>query len=359
MVRVSLIIPVYNGEKYLEECLDSAIGQTLPDIEIICVNDGSYDASCDIIRRYMEADRRIRLIDKENGGYGSAVNAGLDAARGEYVAILEADDFAEPDMLARLYNEARENSLDIAKGGFFLYRSAPERRDTPHPVLTRKTPRGVFCPTEGLSLKTAAAVFGIMPSVWSAIYRAEFLKQSGIRFSETPGASFQDLSFTFIVLASAARVKLLPHLLVHYRQDNGQSSVNSTTKALCVTEEYRRIERFISGRADAKTLNTIKCRMMLDTYIWNYRRLSRDAAGEFAVLAAQELRREAELGHYRPALYPWYRRLAFGELLADPKKYHLRREREASKKRCPVSVGMRSIRENGFGYAIRRLLRRI
>ena len=104
---LSLLVPIYNVERYLRQCLDSAAAQTLENIEIICINDGSTDSSPAIIREYMERDARFVMIDKANSGYGDSMNRGLDQARGEYVGILESDDFMAPDALEKLVHVAR------------------------------------------------------------------------------------------------------------------------------------------------------------------------------------------------------------------------------------------------------------
>lgn len=109
MPKVSIIIPVYNVEKYLRECLDSVIQQTLQDIEIICVNDGSTDNSLQILKEYAQNDSRIKIIDKPNSGYGQTMNVGMQNATGEYIGIVEPDDYVELDMFETLYNTA--NSL--------------------------------------------------------------------------------------------------------------------------------------------------------------------------------------------------------------------------------------------------------
>ena len=93
MVKVSIIIPVYNVERYLEECMESVLGQTLKEIEIICVNDGSSDGSPGILKEYARRDKRVILIDQENRGYGYAMNRGIERASGEYIGIVEPDDY--------------------------------------------------------------------------------------------------------------------------------------------------------------------------------------------------------------------------------------------------------------------------
>ena len=110
--RVSIIIPIYNVEQYIEECLLSAMRQTLKEIEIICVNDGSTDDSMGIVRKYAREDPRIRIVEKENGGLSSARNAGMDAAKGEYILFLDSDDWILPETLEEIYDSAVKNDLD-------------------------------------------------------------------------------------------------------------------------------------------------------------------------------------------------------------------------------------------------------
>lgn len=97
--QITVLVPVYNVERYLRECLDSIRAQTFVDFEAICINDGSTDASRDIIQEYLDTDARFRVIDKPNSGYGASMNMGLDAARGSYIAILESDDLYMPTAL--------------------------------------------------------------------------------------------------------------------------------------------------------------------------------------------------------------------------------------------------------------------
>ena len=110
---VSIILPCYNVELYLRNALDSALNQTLTNIEIIPVDDGSPDNCADIIKEYAKKDPRIKPIFKQNGGYGTAVNAGLNVAKGEYIAILEPDDYVSEDYYYVLYNEAKKDDLDV------------------------------------------------------------------------------------------------------------------------------------------------------------------------------------------------------------------------------------------------------
>ena len=126
MAKVSIIIPTYNVEMYLVECMESVVNQTLKDIEIICINDGSTDGSLEILKSYAQKDDRIVLVDKENGGYGIGMNIGLDKATGEYIGIVEPDDFIPLNMYSDLYEKAVENDLDFIKADFYRFKRDSE-----------------------------------------------------------------------------------------------------------------------------------------------------------------------------------------------------------------------------------------
>ena len=113
MPKVSILVPVYNVEKYLPQCLESIAQQSLQDIEIICINDGSTDGSADILKNFAQEDSRFRIIQKENAGYGAALNDGLRAATGEYIGIVESDDKVDASMYEELYTAARKQQVDF------------------------------------------------------------------------------------------------------------------------------------------------------------------------------------------------------------------------------------------------------
>ena len=139
MVKVSVIIPVYNTEEYLKSCIDSVIRQSLKEIEIICVDDGSTDACPQILDDYAKMDERIVVVHKENGGYGNAINIGMKMAKGEYVGIVESDDMILANMYERLYEQAKTNDLDIIKGGcYFCWDSLKYR------VMYKSAKRDIF-----------------------------------------------------------------------------------------------------------------------------------------------------------------------------------------------------------------------
>ena len=121
MIKVSVIVPVYNVQKYVKKCIDSILAQTLSDLEILCVDDGSTDNSGGILDEYAEKYSHLKVVHKKNEGYGNTVNLGLEMAQGEYIGIVESDDFVEADMYEELYTVAKEKNLDFIKAGYWEY----------------------------------------------------------------------------------------------------------------------------------------------------------------------------------------------------------------------------------------------
>jgi glycosyltransferase involved in cell wall biosynthesis len=215
--QASIIIPVYNVERYLEECLDSAVGQTLQDIEIICVNDGSTDGSRAILERYAHTDPRIIIVDKQNGGLSSARNAGLDVANGEYVIFLDSDDFQESELLELCCEKAEESSLDIV---FFDAQSFFESDDLRKNFAVYDglyIRKGEYDDTyDGLSLFDKLRAHGdYREHACLSLYRKSFLKEKSLRF--VGGIIHEDDVFTFSALLEASRIQHIPRALYHRR----------------------------------------------------------------------------------------------------------------------------------------------
>lgn len=239
MAKVSIIIPTYNVEMYLVECMDSVVNQTLKDIEIICINDGSTDSSLEILKGYAEKDDRIIIVDKENGGYGIGMNIGLDKATGEYIGIVEPDDFVPLNMYEELYNKAVENDLDLVKADFYRFKRNDDNGNMTL-VYNHLSPNAedynvVFNPSE-----TPSAIRFIM-NTWSGIYKRSFIEEYHIRHNETPGASFQDNGFWFQTFIYAKRAMIVNKPYYMNRRDNPNSSVHSREKVYCVNVEYDHI----------------------------------------------------------------------------------------------------------------------
>lgn len=240
--KVSIIIPVYNVEQYLRECLDSVINQTLKDIEIICVNDGSKDNSLSILEEYANKDDRVKIISKPNSGYGHTMNVGLDAAIGEYIGIVESDDYVKLDMYEKLYNMARENDVDFIKADFYRFEMKNGKLELQYNDLSygkKQYYNRVLDPAENID------IFKFIMNTWSGIYKRSFIDKHDIRHNETPGASYQDNGFFFQTFCQAKRVYFMDEPFYMNRRDNPNSSVKSKEKVFCIKDEYDFIRKFL------------------------------------------------------------------------------------------------------------------
>lgn len=282
--KVSILIPCYNVDKYVTQCIESVLQQTLRDIEIICINDGSKDNTLSILRSFEKEDSRIRIIDKPNSGYGDSMNCGLDCAVGEYIGIVESDDYIDAGMFEALYNAAVREDAEIVRSCYYENKSGVDTLITNEWVPKNRT----YNPNQ------ETAVFMQAPAIWSAIYRRSWLVDEGIRFLPTPGASYQDTSFAFKCYACCKRFHMLDKAFLHYRTDNQASSVNNPGKATCVCDEWGEIYRFVrKNKRRFAHLYSLMPFIQYGTYKWNFDRLSGQLKYKFLTKWACEI-----LGHF-------------------------------------------------------------
>lgn len=262
-IKVSILVPCYNVESYISQCLDSILGQTLKDIEVICINDGSTDSTYEILRKYQKRDSRIRVLNKENTGYGDSMNRGLDLVRGEYIGIVESDDFVDSDMYENLYTVAIEKDLELARCCYYFYENGVDRAEL-YPFV----PKGIcFTPLENTS------PFYQSPSIWVNLYKTTWLREKKIRFLPTPGASYQDTSFSFKCYFECTKFLMINKCSLHYRQ-HPNSSVKSNAKVFSVCDEWREIWRWVNNNKEkANGIRNDILELQMLTYRWNFLRL--------------------------------------------------------------------------------------
>ena len=285
MPEVSVLVPVYNMEKYLPECLDSLVNQSLSDIEIICINDGSTDSSLQILEKYAAQDNRIKIINKENSGYGASMNVGLRAAKGKYIGILESDDFADKNMFEDLFNLAEENHCDFVKSDWYNYYSNCKETGKAGVI---KNSHKVFNLADNIS------ILRWQPTIWSALYNRNFLEKNNICFLETPGASFQDTSFHLKVCLAAERILTTSNAYVRYRKDNENASCKSKSKVFEVCKEYETVEKYIKERPLLEKFSEYVYVSKYCTYIWNLNRITDECRLDFLKEFAKEFKNAFE-----------------------------------------------------------------
>lgn len=265
-IILTIVIPVYNTEKYLKQCLDSILQQNIDGLEIICVNDGSRDSSLDILQTYKEKNNCIKLINKNNSGYGDTVNQGIRIASGRYIGIVESDDFVVEEVLSELVKLAIDNDADIVKGNYNNFFSDDNRME--YFDNLREVPK-----LQIINSKDYKQLFFVAPSIWSGIYKRDFLLENGIYFLETSGAAYQDTSFAFKVWSCANRVVLTDKAVINYRQDNNFSSSNIEKNIFAIRGEYHEINKFIKEKAEM-WLYPVMAKAQFISYAWNANRLT-------------------------------------------------------------------------------------
>ena len=225
---VSIIVPIYNAGPYLEQCLDSIVGQTHKDLEIILLNDGSTDDSLATMRRYAENDGRIKMIDKQNQGYGATCNRGLAEATGTWISIVEPDDWIEPGMYADMLAFAAKfadkgTPLDIVKTPYWRIWMPDTKQQR---KLNCSYKDRIHPPKQPFAIADAAHLLCHHPSIWSAIYRKSFLDEHNIRFKEIPGAGWADNPFLVETLCQTDRIGYFDTAYYCYREETPEKSKN-------------------------------------------------------------------------------------------------------------------------------------
>lgn len=228
--RVSIIIPVYNRRAYLEHALDSALAQTLKNIEVICVDDGSTDGSLDILHTYEAgATRPFRVLETAHGGPGVARNAALEVATGEYVCFLDSDDFLEPDALERAVARASALEADIVVWDLWMHNDSTGRDQLPLPgtvnldafVSRDLQATMVFRASDNPDMAFCA----FQNWVWNKLFRRSFIEGLGLRFPEMHRT--EDLPFTCMALAQAERIAVMHERFSHYRVGTRSSTMDT------------------------------------------------------------------------------------------------------------------------------------
>ena len=320
--KVSVVVPTYNVEDYLNEALNSLTVQTLEEMEFICINDGSTDGSLVILKEYAALDKRFKILDGPNGGYGKGMNRGINASRGEYLGILEPDDFVPKNMFGELYEIAVKNDVDFVKADFYRFKISDNgslSMDYNSLAKNKKYYGTVLCPGDDIE------TFKFIMNTWSGIYKLKFLNKWNIRHNETPGASYQDNGFFFQTFCRAKRAYFVDKPYYMNRRDNPNSSMFSRGKMNCVTEEYRFIWNWMQQDPElVKKFSKIYYTKKLDNFITTYRRLAPEFQEEYIRHTCDEFKGPIEQGLFDNEFSGENNWRWINEIVADPEKFHKR-----------------------------------
>lgn len=355
---VSVVIPLFNVEKTLPACLDSVARQTHKNLEVVCINDGSTDATLAVAQAYAARDERIRVIDKPNAGYGAACNRGMDEARGTWLAIVEPDDELEPCALEALLSCAGKlggaAAVDVVKAPYWRIFPAEGERET----RVRCAYAGRVRPRrQPFSIGEAAELLRHHPSVWAALYRLDYLREQGIRFVEAPGAGWTDNPFMAQTLLGTGRIAYTETPVYRYYERDLREAESFAGRAPEVpltrwNEMWDVVER--RHVTDERVLRALALRGV------NYALITVEGAGEKGLgpqvqeLLERSMRRiPAEVVASEPAISPAGRRLyaracGLGTPRVNKLAWYAHLAGEA----------VYRVRANGLGFTIRTVLGR-
>lgn len=312
MAKFSVIVPIFNVEQYLEECVRSIQAQTLKDLEIILVDDGSTDSSGSIADRLAKSDERIIVIHRENGGLGPARNTGIGAASGEYVGFVDSDDWVDPDMYSTLYDALELSGADICYSGIRTVRNG----------IAVETSRNAFgnCVLSGKNevFKLRRSFYGdsisrtrddgIPVSVCVSGYRRKMLLSNGVHFENVRS---EDILFNAKAAAHAESVVALNGVFYNYRQDR-PTSITKAFKSSTLADFEQLFEKLVQYALAEDNAYRDECLMRSKKRIIDYAR----ALGTLIVSSSDDrkrqcaqLKRSAELKRVRWALkaFPFWR----------------------------------------------------
>ncbi|MGL6099833.1 MAG: glycosyltransferase family 2 protein [Fusobacteriaceae bacterium] len=237
MVKISIVVPVYNTEKYLNRCLDSILNQSLKEIEVIIVNDGSPDNSTKIIEEYRLQDSRVKVINKKNGGLSSARNAGIEIANGEYIIHLDSDDWIEQNYFKDMYSRAEQDKLDIVVSDIIWDYDNGKLEYRENLLISNDA---IINGTEYLNMFFKGNIF---PAVWSKIYKTELYHKNKI-FHPVGISLGEDLATTPLLASKAKRIGKINKSYVHYIQNmESITKVNPTKKIYELIEAFQILEK--------------------------------------------------------------------------------------------------------------------
>ncbi len=300
MIKVSVIIPVYNSEKYLRECLDSIINQTLKEIEIICIDDGSTDNSLDILKSYAAKDRRIIILQQRNLGAGAARNAGLKIAKSKYLSFLDADDFFEKNMLKKAYDKC-----ELDKAQICVFRSKEfDNKDKKFLLMTwsirkRFLPRKIpFSPID-----ISKHIFQVFNGwAWDKLYDREFIQQNKLRFQEI--RTTNDAYFVFTANVLASRITVLNDILAYHRVNTNTSlSVTREKSWDCCYKAITAIKRELIKQSLYDVYKQSYINWALHFCIWNACTLKGNSKKYLLESLQEKYSKEFEFNNYLSEFY--------------------------------------------------------
>ncbi|GHT17867.1 hypothetical protein FACS1894189_4600 [Planctomycetales bacterium] len=279
---ISIIIPVYNVERYLRECLDSVVNQTMRDLQIICVNDGSPDNSRTILQEYADKDNRIQIIDQENGGLASARNAAFPYIKGKYTLFVDSDDWIDLQLCEKVYAEAEQTGAEMT---MFFYWTASDGKSLCTDWLWNHITEGTKT-----TVTEKSQIVAVL-AVWAKLWRTNFLQKHDMRFIE--GFNSEDVWFTYQGCVLAQKIAVLREELYHYRQNPDSITLKKpVSHALDCLPVLTQLRTWLESSGHWDTWNTYYIRSKFNILHWEYLHCPEEAKPLFIKQAYSTLTKE-------------------------------------------------------------------
>ena len=352
-MKVSVIIPVCNAEEYLRQCLDSIVCQTLQDIEIICIDDGSTDNSIAILEEYARKDSRVEVICQPNAGAAAARNNGLLHAQGEYLSILDCDDFFEPDMLEKSYQRAKEADADMVVFRCDLYDDKTGRfRSGDYAIRWDLLPqKDVFS-----ALDVRENAFCLFKGwAWDKLFRRSFVEANQMQFQVQ--RTTNDLLFVFNGLIRAERITVMNDIFAHYRQSEGTLSVTREKSWMCFYDALMALQEELYKTGLYERFERDFKNYCIHLTLWHLQTLKEPTH----TLLSNKLREEwfAQMGvldHPQEYFYNQEEYLRFRSICEHPADW---KPDPPSKKAVPAKKAVKKQKQRGIRYIAGKVVRKL
>ena len=320
--KISVVIPSLNARNYIRECIESVLEQTLEEIEVLCVDAGSTDGTLDILEGYASLDKRIKIIHSDKKSYGYQMNLGIKAAKGEYLAIVETDDFIIPNTYQQLYKVAKDNDVEVLRADFHIFIGEKGK----YKLGLRKSIANSDYYNKILDPSKDIAVCNCRNVPWSGLYKLAFLKEKNILLNETPGAAYQDNGLWFQCFTQSHRIYFFNKSFYRLRRDNPESSVYSKSKVFCMCEEYDFIRKNLEALdMDDVLKEKFVCMCAYKRFInysWRLKVIAEEFRLAYLKRFAEDFKKIDENGELDSSLFSERQWNQLQSIMKDPEEYY-------------------------------------